>query len=343
MEQVVQLQRTLLGAVCRSETQPDAVTADWAAAQVPDADEDWLRTFLAKERKGKTPLDFMREVAGAADTVKQQILEVCDDHLGFERLFDRADDAPLMNRLNSIGNITPVEAAKSFLERFYDPAFYGEIAVPGGATTVSRTAFMGACRDANDDQRVCPLCDGYLDAELDHFYPKAHYPALSCHPVNLVPICHTCNKPGNKGEKTPLSPGTPDPAANWFHPYLDAGYGDITVTIQAGAVTVTSADPRVSRKLENLDRLIKLNKRWSGELRNLYKSAQFRIRNKRRLEHAGRPLPESSLTDYLRSLRLDAEATRGVDPFSILAEAYYERALTPGTEVHTGLCAYGCG
>ena len=52
---------------------------------------------------------------------------------------------------------------------------------------------------------VCPYCNcqytftigdskhKYGKPELDHFYPKAHYPYLSCTLFNFIPSCHQCN------------------------------------------------------------------------------------------------------------------------------------------------------
>ncbi|MER6314385.1 hypothetical protein ABT237_11525 [Streptomyces sp. NPDC001581] len=60
----------------------------------------------------------------------------------------------------------------------------------------------------------CPLCGHGTVRTLDHFLPKAHFPALCVDPLNLVPACSDCNKAKSDdhavtAEKTP------------FHPYLD--------------------------------------------------------------------------------------------------------------------------
>jgi hypothetical protein len=43
-------------------------------------------------------------------------------------------------------------------------------------------------------QGRCPLCCQRLVATLDHYLPKAYYPALAVAPLNLVPACSDCNK-----------------------------------------------------------------------------------------------------------------------------------------------------
>ena len=43
-------------------------------------------------------------------------------------------------------------------------------------------------------QGRCPLCTQRSVTTLDHFLPKAHFPALAVAPLNLVPACSDCNK-----------------------------------------------------------------------------------------------------------------------------------------------------
>lgn len=63
-------------------------------------------------------------------------------------------------------------------------------------------------------QGKCPLCSVREVSTLDHYLPKALYPALAVTPVNLIPSCSDCNKtkkssfPNNSVEQT-------------LHPYFD--------------------------------------------------------------------------------------------------------------------------
>ena len=63
-------------------------------------------------------------------------------------------------------------------------------------------------------QGRCPLCAQRLVATLDHHLPKAHYPALSVAPLNLVPSCMDCNK-----LKLHAFPQTAEQVP--LHPYYD--------------------------------------------------------------------------------------------------------------------------
>lgn len=42
--------------------------------------------------------------------------------------------------------------------------------------------------------KICPLCGHGKVTTVDHHLPKAHYPALTVTPINLVPACSDCNK-----------------------------------------------------------------------------------------------------------------------------------------------------
>jgi 5-methylcytosine-specific restriction endonuclease McrA len=60
----------------------------------------------------------------------------------------------------------------------------------------------------------CPLCGQRTVSTLDHYLPKAHFPALAVAPANLVPACSDCNKA--KGDQIPAVAGE-----QTLHPYYD--------------------------------------------------------------------------------------------------------------------------
>jgi hypothetical protein len=61
---------------------------------------------------------------------------------------------------------------------------------------------------------TCCFCSYYEPDEIDHFLPKSKYAHYAITPVNLVPICHRCNK--KKGEFSPDSR-----TKNMIHPYFE--------------------------------------------------------------------------------------------------------------------------
>lgn len=78
----------------------------------------------------------------------------------------------------------------------------------------------------------CPLCAHRPVSSLDHYLPKAHYPALVVTPLNLVPSCGDCNK--SKLNAIPL--GADEVG---FHPYYDNVDGE--KWLYAKVVTSTPA------------------------------------------------------------------------------------------------------
>lgn len=61
---------------------------------------------------------------------------------------------------------------------------------------------------------LCPLC-GYRPVDsIDHYLPKAKFPALSITPLNLIPACLGCNK-----RKSEAKPNTAE--EEFLHPYFD--------------------------------------------------------------------------------------------------------------------------
>ena len=61
---------------------------------------------------------------------------------------------------------------------------------------------------------ICPLCGQREVSTLDHYLPKAKYPALAVTPSNLVPACRECNT--TKSDKVFLSS-----IEETIHPYFD--------------------------------------------------------------------------------------------------------------------------
>lgn len=64
---------------------------------------------------------------------------------------------------------------------------------------------------------VCPLCSHRGVKTLDHYLPKAHYPALSVTPSNLIPSCYECNLAKLTDISYPLTCSEEE----ILHPYFD--------------------------------------------------------------------------------------------------------------------------
>lgn len=116
-----------------------------------------------------------------------------------------------MSELRKKGQLHWKEYAKDFLLFFYktgleknsqDTFFAAELFTAPGAQSFGRQDFLREYRQYNQGLEMCPFCDEHrlyslsdqgMHVDIDHFLPKDFYPHLSCHPYNLVPVCHHCN------------------------------------------------------------------------------------------------------------------------------------------------------
>jgi hypothetical protein len=111
--------------------------------------------------------------------------------------------------------------------------------------TTGMVKSQGGARTKYDQIKIlareeCPYCGGcgeFVDDEgvgtLDHFLPKARFPAFSILPGNLVPACGTCNT--GMGSSFPT-----DPNLQPLHPYFDAPH---FFEEKWTTVTVSEQDP----------------------------------------------------------------------------------------------------
>jgi hypothetical protein len=347
---IVDLQRQFLTKICDATVTPNVVTADWIVSQIPDIGEEWLRAFCKSKDKiesvKRSVISHMQVIAGAEPSVKQAVLDSFnhDVQLLIEIEQGNANDHSL-HGLKHIASNVVAEAVRGLLETFYNPQFYtrpgkesGYTIVQGDATTRFHKDFYLSQFDAeNPDVAVCPLCDGSrLGAQVDHIYPKSLYPFLSCHPLNLVPICFRCNKIGAKGNNPPLNPDDPNPMEYWFHPYLQPlldwaqleQHPETQVFsiqfFQADDETaphLTSQEQVIIERLKNLDNLVKLTREWKQVLSQTIREQQ---RNIRRLKHKEAPyVDDTMLKDKLTEWAEDRRRGIGFDPYAILRSYYY--------------------
>lgn len=87
---------------------------------------------------------------------------------------------------------------------------------------------------------ICPLCNQRVVSTLDHQLAKAHHPALTITPINMVPACKDCNSDTVVRRATSQEEQT-------LHPYFDAADHDIwleaTLIQETPPALVFSANP----------------------------------------------------------------------------------------------------
>lgn len=329
---LVQLQHDLLTKLCDPATTAAMVTSEWVAAIRPDCNS-WLEKFAQRSHNKERLLVSMRIIATAPTAQKQAILRYFRTSQLFAEAFDSTVTTPtLLSSLDSLGGSPIASALRRLLEAFYEVALQDGLPIdadghPG--QSFNRHQFVETCQQENYG-RVCPFCDGDMNGpQVDHWLPKSKYPALSCHPKNLVPVCHRCNSRECKGEKVPLDRESTQPFHNWFHPYERAAHGNFTVTVNSSRVALTNVDTIQQTRLDNFDRLVKLTQRWWGEYKRqadrYLKQLADKVRRKRINPTTDEVL--DTISEWLAEIA--AENTKM--PHSIVRRVVLERVLTADT------------
>lgn len=195
--------------------------------------------------------------------------------------------------------------AKNFLYEFYDLWKYGFPAnifsTPIGGEKYTYQNFVQEFVKENPELYICAICDGtaystrmegHVYTSVEHFFPRSIYPHLSCHPLNLVPICSYCNS-YIKGDEDPCfskQNGQKFNLDDFVLPYqaLDPTFRDSTyvAVIQRSPRPTKQAHPRrlelrpatsfhAGNKINAFNNLYKVDERWSESLHEI-EDAVFR-------------------------------------------------------------------
>jgi hypothetical protein len=101
---------------------------------------------------------------------------------------------------NEVGSVSAKEMSKLYDSRMVPTRSPGRVAYD---------LLLSAPRHG-----ICPLCGVRTVSTLDHYLPKARYPAYAVNPLNLVAACQDCNKA--KLNKIPATS-----SEETLHPYFD--------------------------------------------------------------------------------------------------------------------------
>ncbi|MGE0821918.1 MAG: HNH endonuclease [Candidatus Binatia bacterium] len=181
------------------------------------------------------------------------------------------------------------KAGIEFLCRFYDD-LCSSAGLPGylfsipTAASFGRQEFLKEFVAENGSLYVCAVCDesGYrthLDkgiyTDIDHYFPRSLYPHLSCHPYNLIPICHLCNS-SIKRDKDPLQGrGKRLKLEDIFLPYRSGGIGTqtylkVTLATPPAVVRLGKLQTReatdLRQKLAGLSNIYRIPERWEKRI-----------------------------------------------------------------------------
>jgi hypothetical protein len=368
LEWIVNLQKHILEKLCNHEMRPPQITSEWfeeifqnwLKLQLPGFDQvsfDELYTryyqtricnFCIRKDKvencKRTLLENMQAIVGLSNDQKDNLKTAFENDQDIAATFD----IPPIKRIRGIlalDGFAPdiLLSVRGFFESFYDPNFgralgYDIPQADGRPARFRRDEFLKEFDYSSEKQvAVCCLCDGdRSDIEVDHFYPKSEFPFLSCHPLNLVPICSKCN--GKKLEKIPLDSGAANPTANWFHPYLQPAGDNITVIFERNGKRhipkLHSEDTQIQIRLDNLDILVEYRQGWREQLelklRLFIRQFNPFIEEQLRNENLALPLAEEQLREVVvRFLHRQAESEKagiGIDGYAILKYHYLKLA-----------------
>jgi hypothetical protein len=199
-------------------------------------------------------------------------------------------------------------------------------------------------KSANSHLAVCPACDGEPPSEIDdvplsdtdHFLPKAFYPFFALHPINLVPVCTECNR-WIKRDQDPLVRNNKRSFQHTFNPYAEAAIDVITVRcerkLEMGnklVVTIFTEDDSLSAKVESLNQIFLLTKRWNSKIEQKIRTYIDTFLN------AKKRFIQSSLEQEVREYFEEefSDIVLGSDAFLILRKSYIQFVLTDQGEFY---------
>ncbi|GLV59813.1 hypothetical protein KDH_66370 [Dictyobacter sp. S3.2.2.5] len=212
------------------------------------------------------------------------------------------------------------QRASEFFLYFYKMYAGGDAKLPEEifsdpkAQPFGRQELLDLFINENKGLEICAICDQaryYTEGQkkkysiLDHYFPKEAYPHFSCHPYNLIPICHTCNS-SIKGTKDPLhdEKGKPRPLQKRSLPYrhnltaqvyLEVSPGVDDQLINIGPLrakyNVNAEDPALQQAIELLKEIYQLPDLWSKDNQSirihdiLFRRMRHFLDNGRVLQH----------------------------------------------------------
>lgn len=327
--------------LCSPDVRSEDISVEWVKELLSGIDGKWVVQFCNTRpqntyRKASL-LEYLRAAAEFNSEDKAKLLLAWNSTRHFEEGYQAVspNSGVFANQvaLRAL-QTTTWRTVRVLFEAFYDPLFYDArgYSLPTETEPTGlkfrKADFLRLFRDANQEVAVCPMCDGTLgDAEVDHFLPKSQFPLLAVHPMNLVPICQTCNGSRRKSQRVPLREGETDPAMEWFHPYLRPANNQYEIEFQRVGnqtnVVLRGVDPTAQKRIDNLSALLGLGERWSEELGNRVQATIRKIRQlmrKRRKEY----ISEEELKDWLDDWA--AMTATGRDAFGILNKSYLHAA-----------------
>lgn len=177
-----------------------------------------------------------------------------------------------------------LEILKDFIEPFYTQIFCQSSFkhITGLQNNgLNREIYLKYYKEKNQDRyQVCPVClgdvQGYEEtfiAQNEHYFPKQKYPSLGFSQHNLIPVCSDCNSPTIHGSKDPIAAHGPGAISNVFLPYYRTAMDSVITKFtkilggfQVNICAVNQNDLILVERVNNLNRIYQLEKRWTARV-----------------------------------------------------------------------------
>jgi hypothetical protein len=310
---IVAMQRLLLKALCAEPMGEALIDEAWLRSIWKTQGAAWIKKFCRKRKY--SVLDPIKVIAGASLEARQAVYnEFCRQNR-VKKLFEAGGQFTKLTDLAPITGPLAKEVHRLFV-RFYMFLSHDAGAKWNGyefvrGRSIKNESYKADLETCNrPSMNVCPYCDGTNDApELDHYYAKESFPLLSCSPWNLVPVCHQCNKLNAKAGSIALTPGAPNPTADWLHPFFRPASDRVQIGLSGTPINsipqLQSPDAAEQIRLNNHTSLIpSLSKRWTRAAANHFDNLVHEV-NRKILEnpaHTVRNLTKTKLDDH-RAMR----------------------------------------
>ncbi|HEY2478202.1 MAG TPA: hypothetical protein VGI17_05680 [Solirubrobacterales bacterium] len=299
-------------------------------------DADYQTAMSVWDHPGKPTKAGVDAVLALPRPEREELWRAVAADVAFDESFDQPDFAFAFHALDE----STRRAGRQLLVSMYETVFSGGgFALPVDPKA-TRTTWELAFREANPSIRVCPACllsnleeriENRAAIDADHYLPRALYPTLSVHGLNLVPTCKTCNQTA-KRQKNPLGSGDgAEPLGSIWFPYRQAGVEDLALGFQlrsANTETLVNfaGKPGAERQAELFDELFLLSTRWSRTLPSIHSRIVTQVLTYLKVHpDLASPLTEPAVADVLRTLGSMME---------------HELSNTPGEYVAGRYCAW---
>lgn len=252
--------------------------------------------------------------------------------------------------------------AKNFLYTFYDlfdDGFSKSLfSTVWNGKKYTRQNFVKEFQERNSSLFICAICDGsaystrtesQIHTSVEHFFPRSIYPHLSCHPLNLVPICSNCNS-YIKGDANPLVlNGQPIGLLDFILPYQKQGFAfrekayiavvkrDRGQDRQQHPLRLElrpARDFQAGNKINTFNNLYKVDERWSESLHEIEDQVFRRVTQFLSLvDPANLTSDPTALSRYFKLLMAQTDLENlGKDPYAFpmvwLLKSYMDQIET---------------